>query len=1017
MKALHLTLQAFGPFPKNTCIDFTQLHQSPLFIINGPTGAGKSTLLDGICFALYGQTTGNERDAAQMRSDYAEDETITEVVFEFQVAAKMYRIRRLPIQWKAKSRGTGYRQLPSDAQAWEYTENHWVLIAKNVQETNEAVIRIIGLNAAQFRQVLVLPQGKFRDFLLADSKNREAILAKLFKTEMFSRVEALLKERAADIRQQSHDFEVKKAILLENVEAESLDQLQDFCVRASQAEQEQLTIKEQHYKELQDLLSAQRINQQNHKSHARLQDTQNELNKVSQEAEGIEQLKCQIDLHHEALKIRPQLTKREGIEKNVRESEKGLKELAPKLSEAKNVYTRLTDELDKATNAFNLVEDLKQRVRQAQESLTQLDLIGSEQAVLDKLNEDCLQTQSKLQKQMESLQALNVEYDRQGEKIESLNQLKTLWPELKLEKQQLEELIAKFHHRKDIEDQLDVLRQRFTTENAAFVRVNEQLDKAQTQLVHWQMLWHTQQAAILAQQLEEGHPCPVCGSKVHPAPCGEASTPMSQQQIEAQQAIVEKLREKRDQQWQTSERIQHQLESLEGELRKLSEDISDGPVGEYDEAKARLRKVGAQYSDIETEIKQEDKLQERKKRLEFEQEEARNGEKKLVALFEQIKQKHLSQTEKVEHLRAGLAEQFQQRSEIEEAVAQLNREIDIRQQNFQDLTKQVSEIQAQMQKMESQIELLEKQALAWRNALSSAHRELEDALASSPFSSQGDLENALLDDQKLREMSDTVERFMHKQAEMTALKVNLEKELANVVLHDLIAENKKIEDKQSQYSVSEKAWLDAHQIADRLEQAQNKLDALMNRHKNTWKQYEIVGTLAEVASGQNPLKINLQRFVLSVLLDDVLHQASLRLKQMSQGRYTLLRKEDKSKGNRASGLEIEVFDEYSGRSRSVATLSGGESFLAALSLALGLSDVVQAQSGGIQLDTLFIDEGFGSLDAEALDQALQVLVELRSRGRMIGLISHVSELKEQIPTRVDVIPSRTGSDIRLVCGV
>lgn len=1017
MKALHLTLQAFGPFPKNTCIDFTQLHQSPLFIINGPTGAGKSTLLDGICFALYGQTTGNERDAAQMRSDYAEDETTTEVVFEFQVAAKVYRIRRLPMQWKAKSRGTGYRQLPSDAQAWEYNENNWVLIAKNVQETNEAVIRIIGLNAAQFRQVLVLPQGKFRDFLLADSKNREAILAKLFKTELFSRVEILLKERAADIRQQSHDFEVKKAILLENVEAPSLEHLQDVCVQASQREQKLLATKNQHYRELQDLLSTQRINQQNHKSHARLQDTQNELNKVSQEAESIDQLKCQIELHQEALKIRPQLTELEGIAKNVHESEKGLKELAPKLSEAKSNHRRLTDELDKATSAFNLVEDLKQQVRRAQESLTQLDLIRSEQAVLDKHNEDCLQTHSKLQQQMETLQALNVDYDRQGEKIEALNQLKTLWPELKLEKQQLELLIAKFHHRKDIEDQLDVLRERFTTENAALVRVNEQLDEAQNQLVRWQMLWHTQQAAILAQQLKEGHPCPVCGSKVHPVPCVEESTPINQQQIEAQQTIVEKLRVKRDRQWQTSERIQHQLKSLEGELRKLSEDISNGPIGEYDEAKARLRMVDAQYSDIETQIKQEHELQSQKKRLELQREEARNGEKTLAALFEQIKQKRLSQTEKVEQLRLGLPEQFQQRRKIEEAVAQLNRDIDLRQQKFQKLTQQVSDIQAQIQKMESQIELLEKQSLEWGKALLGAQRELDDALASSPFSTQRDLENALLDDQKLQEMSHTIERFAQKQAELIALKVNLEKELANVVLHDLNAENKKIEDKQKQYSESEQAWLDSHQIADRLEQAQNNLNALMKQHQKAWKQYEIVGTLAEVASGQNPLKINLQRFVLSVLLDDVLRQASLRLKQMSQGRYTLLRKEDKSKGNKASGLEIEVFDEYSGRSRSVATLSGGESFLAALSLALGLSDVVQAQSGGIQLDTLFIDEGFGSLDAEALDQALQVLVELRSRGRMIGLISHVSELKEQIPTRVDVIPSRTGSDIRLVCGI
>jgi len=187
----------------------------------------------------------------------------------------------------------------------------------------------------------------------------------------------------------------------------------------------------------------------------------------------------------------------------------------------------------------------------------------------------------------------------------------------------------------------------------------------------------------------------------------------------------------------------------------------------------------------------------------------------------------------------------------------------------------------------------------------------------------------------------------------------------------------------------------------------------MQQQKETEEQYKIIGTLADVASGKTGNKISLQRFVLGVLLDDVLIEASHRLKLMSKNRYQLLRKEERAKGNKASGLELEVEDSYTGKIRSVATLSGGESFMASLALALGLSDVVQAYAGGIRLDTLFIDEGFGSLDTDSLDLAIRTLIDLRDTGRMVGIISHVSELKEQIALRIDVLDKHHGSQIRI----
>jgi exonuclease SbcC len=199
-----------------------------------------------------------------------------------------------------------------------------------------------------------------------------------------------------------------------------------------------------------------------------------------------------------------------------------------------------------------------------------------------------------------------------------------------------------------------------------------------------------------------------------------------------------------------------------------------------------------------------------------------------------------------------------------------------------------------------------------------------------------------------------------------------------------------------------------------LQGVKTKLTKAHEKNAELEAQYRIYGTLSDVANGQTGNRISLQRFVLSVLLDDVLIQASQRLHIMSNGRYQLVRKEDRARGNRASGLDLEVGDSYTGKNRPVATLSGGESFTAALSLALGLSDVVQSYAGGIKLDTLFIDEGFGSLDPESLDLAIRTLIDLQATGRMIGIISHVSELKEQMALRLDIISSKNGSSIRTI---
>jgi exonuclease SbcC len=242
----------------------------------------------------------------------------------------------------------------------------------------------------------------------------------------------------------------------------------------------------------------------------------------------------------------------------------------------------------------------------------------------------------------------------------------------------------------------------------------------------------------------------------------------------------------------------------------------------------------------------------------------------------------------------------------------------------------------------------------------------------------------------------------------------LKSELSGQAPPDMIAIEQLLAEKTNLFKTTDETWRKLEERNNQLQGVKAKLAKASEKNTDLEAQYAIYGTLSDVAGGQTGNKISLQRFVLSVLLDDVLIQASARLNLMSKGRYQLVRKEDRSKGNKASGLDLEVEDGYSGKTRPVATLSGGESFMAALSLALGLSDVVQSYAGGIKLDTLFIDEGFGSLDPESLDLAIKTLIDLQANGRMIGIISHVSELKEQMALRLDVVSSRSGSTIRTI---
>jgi exonuclease SbcC len=862
MTPLSLTMQAFGPFAGRENLDFTALGQSPLFLINGPTGAGKSSILDALCFALYGQTTGAERDASQMRCDQAAADALTEVTLDFRLRGNAYRIRRVPQQERPKARGEGTTTQNAEAQLWQLTaegEQGDCLVAKSVNDATTQVQGLIGLDASQFRQVMVLPQGKFREMLLADSKDREKIFSQLFQTQIFQRIEEHLRTQANQIERDVNN----------------------------------------HRQRVQGILQASDV-----ENDAALDEERRSLEPRRQAAQ------------HDLAEVRARREAAENAERQGRELQAQFDQQA-RLKAARKELLDQKDDIDDAqarlaahaqTQALATVYQRLQAAQQTARS-TRDELAQAERTVADQqvAQADAQRALADAKPPFEQLPAMREQAFRLHRAVE-----------------QCQELAA-------LESQREQLAQEVESAAAEVTRLRPGVEAAEQHATAQEMRWHQGQAALLAARLETRMPCPVCGSLDHPAPASAEQAPVTQAEVKQARTAFDKARQA--------------LSKAEQHHAQLSQQLAD-------------------------------------------------------------KEAHC------QRLRGELGEQSSLEA-LEAAQAKLKADMQATETAWQTAQEKAQQAQTALARAETTLDDVNQRQARADSVLDESQEAWQHALAESVFDDEEAFNQSRLTDDEARRLNEAVAHFQREQAKLEGQLEAIHTRLEGQALPDLTVLAEQVAEAKAQEQVFEKNYQQLATRIEHLDATREKLDAAHAAQASLEAQYRVWGTLSEVANGRTGHRISLQRFVLGVLLDDVLIQASERLVHMSRGRYQLVRREDPSKGNRASGLELDVADTYTGKNRPVATLSGGESFMAALSLALGLSDVVQAYAGGIQLDTLFIDEGFGSLDQDALDQAIAMLSELQMGGRMIGIISHVSELKEQIPVRVDVRSSRQGSSVSI----
>ncbi|UTZ29065.1 SMC family ATPase [Vibrio campbellii] len=1008
MKPIKLTMQAFGPFAQTETIEFDKLGTTPLFLINGPTGSGKTSILDAICFALYGETTGNERQGIQMRCDMAAPTLLTEVTLEFSLHGKSYRVIRSPEQEAPKARGEGMTVRKHTAALYEITDEEKLITSKTTQVKTE-VTNIIGLNETQFRQVMVLPQGKFRELLLATSKEREEIFGQLFQTDIYKKIEYALKDKASAISKAKDEFDnqIRGALQVAGVSSEaelterrealsvqfetvqkqeqgSLAQLNAVKTDLQKAEamsnefkkREQAEIALKRHLEQSDAVSSRQLQLENAKKASKVELPYVTLQNASKQTQELEQkvakLSLDLTVANDAVKSK------EGALQTAKEQAAQLPKLTEQQYQLEAMKGKLVEksELEKAINAgltqksefeatlkkyIALKEKLTLEAQRGQKSLDQARVdvasIGSVEAEIKQ--------QQRLMQDLQKLTGLN---------------------------QELAKLDALTSSKQALVDQA----------KARYVELQRSADTLE-------LSWHNAQAAVLAQRLQAGEMCPVCGSVEHPQPAQFVGEEVTKEQVQRArnteregQVALNQLSNQLEQHNIAVGQYKQQIEQLSVELgQNASMDLSalQASMQQLNERLQQLSSINlVQLEQSVNELNQrcvtgEGKINDLQNQMAANESTVKGNQEQLAKLSASLDAKYSS----LEALEQDIVV-------IQKQITELNTAFESAQNHLQQAVLAKTNIESQLTTNQQWLnEALER--------LNTAKTDWAQALQASAFEDEAQFLASKVDEAEMQVWQQEIESFKQTQIKLEQTLADLSSTLKDLALPDLEGFNVKLNSVQQSYVEARNQLDSTRSLFERLEKVRNDIATLHDKNTKLEDEYKVFGTLYDVASGKTGSRISLHRFVLGVLLDDVLIQASQRLSLMSKGRYILARKTEGFKGAAGRGLDLVVEDSYTGKTRDVATLSGGESFMAALALALGLSDVVQSYSGGIRLDTLFIDEGFGSLDPESLDLAIQTLVDLQQTGRMIGVISHVSELKEQMAQRIDVEPSRLGSTV------
>ena len=1025
MKPISLTIEAFGPYRDSVTLDFNELQNHSMFLISGPTGAGKTSILDAMVYALYGEPSGEVRKTDAIRSDFAEPDRMTRVDFSFAIGDAQYRVERLPKQMVAKKRGTGMREQNASATVYEMKDGEWKVIATSAAAIRDTVQRIIGFRKDQFLQVVLLPQGEFRKLLVASTSEREELLHTLFRTELYRKLQEVLKAAYDEAKAGIEANLTKQSALLQSIPHD-----EDTPVLTVEHVRELLANREPYRDELivQRDEAVTEVEQFNalRKEWALYNQAQQALIEATSKLDLVKEREEERSSLSKKVKFLTSLTPSYELYKQFNDKQSVLKTLETSLSDTKKGVESASQHESKCTEAHEMLASQAETIQTKRTTLAQLQqqsekfdelallnnelsTLKSQLEILDREKSDAtLQEQHKLVADLEAklVEARN-QFQANSKALESIPRIQEQLSHL----QRYSELVAE---KQKVQNDIDA-------KDKTLATLDESVKNSKVQLERLEHLMAEGHAFELVHLVVDNEPCPVCGSTEHPQLASRPELYPTKEEIEEARAV-------RDLELQKQASEIGQKETLVIRLHELDEEVK--------EQVSKLKSAIADFSEDNFALIQQDLLSQMERltalRSDTEQlsKTMATNEDELSVAKDKLAKLDMAHKELLDNLH-NLEVQISSGQAKIDAVSKTlpTTDLDAWHKQIESLDTEIKEYDEQVKVCKTNLDVAREQLNAKRGRLETLsaqvqeenknldvmYKEYTKSLQSTSLS-EDDFIDALVDYKALdifrAELHALDEAFNKAQAVYDAA---LKHAQSVVKPSDTVSDevyDAAVEQRDNLVG-SLAAW---DKETKHIETTLASLETLERAMGEAREEVTFLSRLNDLANGgeQGFKNVTFERYVLGAILDEVVYAANLRLQTMSRNRYSLERSDYTGGGRGKQGLDLAVMDAFTGQSRPANTLSGGETFLASMALALGLADVIQSYAGGIHMDTMFIDEGFGTLDPDTLELAMETLVKLQSSGRLIGMISHVPELKTRIPAHLEVTRGDDGSSAKFV---
>ena len=937
MRPSRLELQAFGPYAGKQVIDFGLLGTQSLFLISGPTGAGKTAILDAMSYALFGRISGSENAEGKLRSDHASLDLHTAVRFDFQVKDRSYRVLRTPAQERPKKRGQGTTTQGATATVWSRPadaplDQDGQVLATGTSDVTTLVQERLGFGAAQFRQVVLLPQGEFRHLLSSDSTQRQSVLETLFQTKRYQRLEHALKHRVAHIRHQLHDMDVAKRALLDQAQVDDEAALVDKHSSLTET-----------LGELQastpGLQTAQRAAQQ---AHITGDAANTALREHTQAQAALAQVQAQ----------RPRM---DALSADLQRARR-----AATLTDADRL---LEDRTQAHKAAVGAAEDCTRRLQQASQAVEQssarlAQVEGQDQARADARKQvDALEAMTDKAAKLESARAESGAAEAQAARL----------------------LRGAEAAASTIRRALASASTRHSQQSETAHGLEASLRQHQAQVFNLEQAMDRAHAAQLSARLADGEPCMVCGSPDHPAPAPAAQDQPHPDALQDARAL--------------RSNAEHELAQAQTQLQGLAKEQTSLQV--------QLAQAEAPLTGIDPELRAAL---------------IRMGSRTARGDLSAALRAYALAAQALVHHRLSVPTDLQAPGAIAAAQAAASQQLNTLERALSLATQTAQQAAQDHAARHADAGSAARTTSTALSRCTDAEQELPKRIAEAGFEGLVDYKQAKRTAADIAQLDKRRADFLNHAARAEERAERAEAAASGLSIPDMAALHQAMQAANQQLSEHTARLGSTQAQLQSTQRIRTELQAIAAKSGDTEAKLGTAGRLADVAGGNNPWRMTFERYVQAALLDEVLQAANTRLGPMTHQRYQLQRATTAGDKRKRGGLDLEVMDTYTGKARPVSTLSGGEGFETALSLALGMADTVQARSGGIQLDAIFVDEGFGSLGESDLDAVIEALQGLQDGGRLVGIISHVHELKERIPTRLQITKGRDGSHARFVLG-